>query len=1004
MIKKEIKLKRIRKINHQTEKENSLIYPTLNKKYKINNSNGFIKSNINTTFKRKINTKNNYIRTSSAFLKRNYHNYLSKIMQKNSSMNGVMFRKNQLDSLLYKLKKYSNELQTYNYHKLQKLNLLKDTLKQNELKLNKLLELQDIELPDEKISIKNFNEIKLSKEDIENKIYKLIEEKEKIDYSLKNEEEYNRTVEYMLEDEKNRFLSIKKESNNIEEKIRNLQKYQKIVNDNMMLYDKREEKFQKLDKKIIKDIKLVQKVKDEQDLNNDKVQNIINVKENKLKELEENVRKLKSYKNTDLKLSKIELKEKVENAKEIERKRINDEKKCIEIIYCLYLIQKFINEGHSFDKYKLEQSNEYQLLLLMNNEENMMIKNEVKRYKNNEENKYISDEDIKLKEGKGPLNSIFSNTNYKNMLSTTSIDETKFMRTTKNVVNNSTMSKTHKSSRNTRHYSTRRIKSNTQSISFRSCLDLISFYSEDTNNLNELITKFKSIKITKEEIFNYISKLFSKLDFYRSLLDFYHSKELVLEEKKSKYDIKVKNIISNNYYNFDELTTKNPKCKQFLEKNETFINKMKNNNNKIIMDKIIDKINKKDEIDNMEENSEVKYNSDNTKIEIDEENIIFKLSKDIINSNKNFFLTCSDLLKDIINTMNIQGDINNIDINKSFVENNNNKINEETEKKNNFEDNKYIQTLKKITEFQKNKDVIISDNYKLLIQYIKSLIKYCRENENVISKEDFDEMNTDLINKFYMKGEIAQQIDKVFIQRFLAKKNTNFNNIYIHFNSLADAVIENVKAIYELINSKENEKYLKENYYSKKIIEELTNKNSNKNYISPIKLSQASVNESQSIDGRSNKMKSMRKFKKIKSAKSVTINKKFFGDKFEELCIDDEDNASIETQSTKKIKIKRKRKVNSMDDKIINKLYTPFLQKTTYLRQLNPNILGIKQMTSSNSKDYHKILKMIGKVDIISNQMNIYNNPLLDTNKLCNNTYNSLVKLIYNNTRKKNKK
>ena len=117
---------------------------------------------------------------------------------------------------------------------------------------------------------------------------------------------------------------------------------------------------------------------------------------------------------------------------------------------------------------------------------------------------------------------------------------------------------------------------------------------------------------------------------------------------------------------------------------------MKNNNNKIIMDKIIDKINKKDEIDNTEENSEIKYNSDNTKIEIDEENIIFKLSKDIINSNKNFFLTCSDLLKDIINTMNIQGDINNIDINKSFVENNNNKINEETEKKNNFEDNKYI--------------------------------------------------------------------------------------------------------------------------------------------------------------------------------------------------------------------------------------------------------------------------------------------------------------------------
>ena len=29
--------------------------------------------------------------------------------------------------------------------------------------------------------------------------------------------------------------------------------------------------------------------------------------------------------------------------------------------------------------------------------------------------------------------------------------------------------------------------------------------------------------------------------------------------------------------------------------------------------------------------------------------------------------------------------------------------------------------------------------------------------------------------------------------------------------------------------------------------------------------------------------------------------------------------------------------------------------------------------------------------------MKIYNNPHLDTNKLCNNTYNSLVKLIYEN-------
>ena len=58
-------------------------------------------------------------------------------------------------------------------------------------------------------------------------------------------------------------------------------------------------------------------------------------------------------------------------------------------------------------------------------------------------------------------------------------------------------------------------------------------------------------------------------------------------------------------------------------------------------------------------------------------------------------------------------------------------------------------------------------------------------------------------------------------------------------------------------------------------------------------------------------------------------------------------------------------------------------------------------MTTSSSKAFYNIKKMIGEVNVISHQMKIYNNPHLDTNKLCNNTYNSLVKLIYENTDKK---
>ena len=55
---------------------------------------------------------------------------------------------------------------------------------------------------------------------MEKQLHDLINEKRKIEYSLKNEEEYNRTIEYMLEDEQNRLFSIKKESYSIEEKIK----------------------------------------------------------------------------------------------------------------------------------------------------------------------------------------------------------------------------------------------------------------------------------------------------------------------------------------------------------------------------------------------------------------------------------------------------------------------------------------------------------------------------------------------------------------------------------------------------------------------------------------------------------------------------------------------------------------------------------------------------------------------------------------------------------------
>ena len=1007
-IKSESKLKLLLKKNYQPEKLNKAqIYPLLTNKYNDKKSK-LISTNINSVNKRKVNTRKNYIRTTSAFLKRNYTNYLVKIAQQKSSENSSMVKLHQLNDLLYKLKKYDNELIIYNTHKLEGIKLLKDTLKQDEVKLKKLIDLQDIDLPDEKISIKNFNEIKLSKEDIEKKLHNLMAEKVKIEYSVKNEEEYYRTIEYMLENEQKRLSIIKKESYEIEEKIKNISKYQKIVNDNNKVNDKKEEDFHKLNQAITNDIKLVQKIKEKQDFNSEKIQKEIAEKEFIVKELEEKIKQLQTYKNNDMKLSKNDIKEQIENAKEYEKKRINDEKKCIEIIFCLYIIQKYLYEEKNFDKNRITQSKEYQLLYQLNNEEISFIKNDTKKNKKEKmyNIRYKGDEDLSHNENKRQFNSILSNTHKnKNMLSTTSMEETKYNTTAKNFFNNISMNKSYKSSRNLNYDSFKKIRGKTQLTFFQSISDINTFYSEDVNNLNELISKFNSIKITKEEIFDYISSLLSKLDFYGSQMNFIHNKEIILEQKRTNYEQKVKDIISKNFLFFEESTKNNEKCKQFYEKNKDFINQMKKDNKKLLMDTIIEKINHNDEISKNEE----KINNKDEN-EIDEDNILFKYSKNLIMSIKNFFFTCSDLLKDIIISINNKNMLNS-------KKNNNNNLNKSDDnidillKDNNEEDknnnnNKFIQAFKKISDFLKNKDIIIDDDYKLLLQYIKNLIKFCRENNEVLSKEDLDEINNNLLEKFYKQGEMRQKMDKIFIKRFLAKKNTNLNNIFIYFISLSEQVNENVKTIYDLIHSKENEIYLEEDNSEFKL--KLNDEIFNKNIINQKKFSQASINnnESENIEGRTSRGKTIRRFTKVRSSRSVTVKKSnYLGiNKFEELCADEEDNETVETQSTKKVIIKKKKRFKTIDDKVINKLYTPFLQKTVYLRQLNPNIPGIKQMTSTSSKAYHNIKKMIGEVDIISNQMKIYNNPHLDTNKLCDNTYNSLVKLIYENTEKNNKK
>ena len=182
---------------------------------------------------------------STEFFIRNYDHYLEKVKQMNK-INSTLKTEFELNSLLYKLKNFYSEIVAMNKKKNESLIFLRKTLDFEEFKLNQVIEFQDIELPDEKISVRNFNELKLTKNEVEIQLRNLLKEKQHLDELIKNASEYFKTIEYMCEEEKNRFKEIKGETNIVEEKINNVRQYQRIVD-----YNRGKEKIKLNEEKIL---------------------------------------------------------------------------------------------------------------------------------------------------------------------------------------------------------------------------------------------------------------------------------------------------------------------------------------------------------------------------------------------------------------------------------------------------------------------------------------------------------------------------------------------------------------------------------------------------------------------------------------------------------------------------------------------------------------------------------------------------------------------------------
>ena len=1018
---------------------------------------------------------------TSDFFTRNYDNYLSKINRRSKFYNSKLMSETELNALLYKLKKYYSDVTTISNKKQESLNLLKETLKFEQFKLNQIIEFQDIELPDEKISVKNFNELKLTKNEVEKKLRNLLKEKQYLDDLLKNAGEYFKTIEYMCEDEKNRFMEIKKETNIIEERINNVRQYQRIVDYNLGKDKIKNEEEKELNTKLDQDIELVDKMNLNQKKKNEKLDKIISEREKEIEELKGRLLELKKENKKQNDLYHNDIQQKIDKAKEVKESQKIREKKCVEIIYCLCLIQNYFINEENFDRQKMQSSNEYQLL--SNNKFDIAITKKSKKEPKNiklattptqsknefklENNEKKSEKELKNKEKEIIIPNILNKKmSLKNAFfpiikieNENEIDKEKVEESRPNSTKNRNHSdltsffnkikenkKGNEKEDNKDNEINDRIK-NQNNVEEKISKDVVSnTYNPNSNKINktkssiitsstysnnlyntkksnldipsleELKEKFESIKINKEILFNYNSKLTSRLDFFKTQIDQFHNKELLLEEKKTIFYKKAAQVISENYLTFNQLAKIKPEIKEFFINNSELITEIKRENKKNKLSEINQQIKQSNPVNNVTSLDNVK----NT-YQIDDQlnnnaNLIISSSEKIILANKNFLIKCNDYFKQIINTIEI---INNMEKKENEKKKNNNIENENmseveskeikdeltTETKIDHDFTKmFTEESDKLEKLLKKMEEDIPNGKKEFVNYIKELIDYIEKDKSLAEIFNIDELKNDLLYHFY-KDQEGKKIKTTFYNQFQLKRFPKLRDAMNHFtiyllptinriNNIIKIVKEievnsNVESIINLKNTKFQKKAMKDS--SKLSI--LSNKNVIKGLGELQENIQSDNNEQINLKYVSrmkndNNNRIFQGFGTALSQKDTSYSELEFMGRGK---IDEDD--ILDNQVEKKEKKVVRKKVNSIEDNIVNKLYSLFLDKTSYLRKLNKNMKGIKSMTTYNCKANHTIRKRTEEVDNITHQMLIYNNPLINPNKLANPTYNSLVKL-----------
>ena len=896
-----------------------------------------------------LSQRNSYASNSfnDSFLQRNYQNYLMKQRVNSVRLNTNILSKTDLETILFNLKKNYNLIMSITQQGNLELKTLNNNLEVEEEKLNKLIDFKEIELPEEKISLRKLGDTNMTKEQLRNHLFELLNEKRGLDEQVNIANEYTKTVEHMIVGEKKKLRKMQEETKQIQEKLKNYHKYDLLLKENLQKTKIKNNNYLDLSHQLQKNIDLANNIINSNNEKNKTLENKIINKEEGVDSLKQTIDFMKQQNKENFLKYKEDNYEKIFRTKETQEEKIKKEKKYIDIIYCLYILQKYFIEQDIFSFSYLKSSKEYNSIINDNYQIDIKDpKNEENRNSFNEKTKLIDD----------------SNLNENSIMR-----KSAFTKSTKEVFRKLGKTKTYMIP-NLR--ASKILQAKTQNMT-----------------LNQLKDILNQINLKKEEIFDYISKLSAKISLYQYNLNNLHAKEISLNDKKHDFFDRVKKIISENFLNFEELIKNNSKFESFLYKNELFINEMKLKNRENNLNEINKRLNPqkyelehnetglsnmsrltKEEKEKYEKEQKLKLNKEQMLINANES---YKKANDLILKMNYFFDNILDTMNNVSNT------IQNI-LKSGKIEKDESQKNGLSEFLNSIEKEK-----EKIIEFKKINIEETKSDSSSFIDYIKKLIDYNKN--NLYSKIDEKDLENKLLKSFFYQEEDINnnKINELSFNQFVSSdKISNQYDIFYHFYTMSDQTMDIIKSIISLI--KNNEELINK-YEAKK----LSSDKSSKSILSNQNSLLASIFSSTKAKLKASSMYN----KKFKLVNKQSIYDKEKNDEYDSVWVEDKDT-SLETKSIKNEEKMFKKKFNHIENNIMNHLYKPSFDKTTYLRQLNLEMKNIKNLTFNNSRYNFVMNQKKNEINLMSQQMMLYNNPGIHPNDLSIPMYNNINELM----------